>query len=357
MIDRKAHAWGAAIVAAGALLGGAAALWAGRPGALWRPLAIGLAGYLASGLLVLRWGLEVYGWRGGLGSVALAAFTPCTLAALAAPAVVAPAGGATMLGSFAQLAAVYALMRCLLDPNLQWALLAGVAMAVVPVGAFLHGSSTAPMTGLATLSLALVGCRTMTAGRYEPRARVARASAVAVGLAWAVALAVVLVAAAASHLPSLGEYTQAHRRAPSVMRAAAIEPLDPQADSGAPAALAPWPVALPLAALLLTAVRPWRRQRRYSDAGWGAALLCLGIPLWLAWGEPGGVFMAPIAALLAGACWDMSRPRWARRAASAVVGLQAIAALLLWPRYPGGVRPDAWLPNPDVAWTAPAEAP
>src|SRR5262249_44905132 len=144
MIDRKAHAWGAAIVAAGALLGGAAALWAGRPGALWRPLAIGLAGYLASGLLVLRWGLEVYGWRGGLGSVALAAFTPCTLAALAAPAVVAPAGGATMLGSFAQLAAVYALMRCLLDPNLQWALLAGVALAGGAVGAVLPGSAPAP---------------------------------------------------------------------------------------------------------------------------------------------------------------------------------------------------------------------
>lgn len=356
MIDRKAHAWGAAIVAAGGLLGGTAALWVGRPGALWRPLVIGLAGDVASGLLVLRWGLEVYGRRGALASVALAASTPCVLAALAAPPLLAPAGGTTLLGTFAQLAAVYAAMRCLLDPSVQWALLAGVALAVVPVGAFLHGAVAAPMAGLAVFSVALVACRTLTAARCEARPRVAQAAAVSLGLAWAVALGIVLLAAVASHLPSAEEFTQADSLGPSVLRVAASDPIaTPGAE--APVARAPWPAALPLAALLLGAARPWRRQRRYTDAGWIGALLCLGAPLWLVWGEPGGVFMTPIAALLAGACWDGSRPRWARHAATLVVALQAVAALLLWPRYPGGVRDDAWLPHPDVAWVAPAEAP
>ena len=356
MIDRKAHAWGAAIIAAGGLLGGTAAVWLGRPGALWRPLVIGLIGDIATGLLVLRWGLEVYGRRGGLASAALFAFTPCVLAALAAPPLLAPAGGATVLGTFAQLAAVYAAMRCLLDPSVQWALLAGVALAVVPVGAFLHGAAAAPMAGLAVLSLALVACRSLTAARCEARGRVAHAAAVSLGLAWAVALGIALLAAVASHLPSAEEFTQADTLAPSLLRVAASDPTAPPG-AEAPVARAAWPAALPLAALLLAAARPWRRQRRYTDLGWIAALLCLGVLLWFLWGEPGGVFMTPIAALLAGACWDASRPRWARHAATLVVALQAVAALLLWPRYPGGVRGDAWVPNPDLAWVVPAEAP
>jgi hypothetical protein len=250
------------------------------------------------------------------------------LAALAAPALLAPAGGTTLAGGFAQLAATYAVMRSLLDPTLQWVALAGLMIAAVPIGAFLHGSSTAAMAALALLSLLLIAGRILTAERCEPRARVAQASAVSVGLAWAVALltsGLVGIAARASS----GE--------------------GPAAAFDAPPEASAWPAVLPLAALLLAAARPWRRRRRFSDAGWSAALLCLGVPLWLAWGEPGGVLMAPFAALLAGACWDASRPAWARHAATLVVVAQLAAALLLWPRYPGGVRPDTWLPMPGVS--------
>ena len=76
MTERRTYVWGAAIIVAGALLGATAALSAGRSGSLWRPFAIGLAAYVGMGALVLRWGLEVYGSRGALGAVALAAFAP-----------------------------------------------------------------------------------------------------------------------------------------------------------------------------------------------------------------------------------------------------------------------------------------
>jgi len=112
---------------------------------------------------------------------------------------------------------------------------------------------------------------------------------------------------------------------------------------------APWFATLPFAALLLALLRPWQRRRRFTDAIWLAALICLGGALWLEWGEPGSVFMAPFSALLAGAAWDTTRPPWARRAATVVAALQIVAALLLWPRYPGGVRSDAWLPMPGIS--------
>jgi len=353
MTDRRAHTWGAAIVAAGGVLGLAGALWAGRPGLLWRPLVFGLAAYVASGAVVLRWGLAVYGPRGALGALAAVAFAPGVLAALAAPPLLAPAGGTTLLGGFAQLAATYALARDLLDPTLQWTFLASGAILLVPIGAFLQGSTAVPTAGMAVLSLLLVAARVATAERWEGRVRVARASAVAVGLAWTAVLAVSLLVAAASHLPSPEEYSSA-RPAPSARRFNAVLPVRAAEAAGADAAATPAPrpagaAALPLAALLLAAARPWRSQRRYSDIAWIAALLCLGAPLWLAWGESGGVFMAPFAALLAGGCWDSSRPAWARAAASAVVALQVAAAVLLWPHYPGGVRADAWLPMPGIS--------
>jgi hypothetical protein len=356
MNDRRAQAWGAAVIAAGALLGASAALWAGRPGELWRPLAIGLTAYVASGLLVLRWGLEVYGARGALGAVALAVFTPGTLAALAAPPLLAPAGGTTLAGGLALLAAAYALMRCLLDPTLQWALIAGVAILAAPVGAFLHGAAATPALVLAALSLLLVVCRIATAERCEPRARVVRSSVAAVAVAWIVPLAIMLAVFAASHLPSPEEYAAAHP-APAVLRVSSVDTSAMRAAGAPPDDDRSSIAALPVAALLLALLRPWRRERRYNDAGWAAALLCLGGALWLLWGAPGGVFMAPFAALLAGACWDTSRTGWARQAATALVLLQLAAALVLWPHYPGGVRGDAWLPSPDVPMPQSESAP
>jgi hypothetical protein len=357
MTERRAYAWGTAIVLAGVLLGAAAALWIGRPGSLGRSLAIALLGSAATGWVVLRWGRAVYGPRGALAALAVSASTPALLAALAAPTVQAPAGAAVLVGCAVQLVAVYALTRCVLDPTLQWVAVAGLAVLVAPVGAFLHGSGSTIVAGLAVFSAVLVVWRTLTAERCEPRQRVARAAAVSVALVWLFAAAVAVAVAALSQLPSIEEYSSggavplgARAARPPPSSGAAFRLLataDAQAaaaqTSQSGAALA----GLPLVALLLAAARPWRWARRYSDGAWVLALLCLGLPLWVEWGEPGGVFMTPVVALLAGACWDPSRPRWARRAATLLVLVQIVVACWLWPRWPGGVRSDAWLPLPD----------
>jgi hypothetical protein len=357
MTHRGAHVWGAAIIAAGAVLGATAALYAGRPGLLWRPLVIGLVSYAASAIMVLRWGLEVYGPHGALAALSLLSFTPCVLAALAVPPLVAPAGGTTLAGALAQLVAVYALWRALLDPALPWILLAGVAILAVPIGAFLHGSPAAVVGGLAAVSVLAAAVRVLTADRCESRARVAQASTASVGLAWALALTGFLIIAAASNLPSPAEYSSAppfhaaqenEERATMMNVAVEEENTAPTAAANLPPP-APWFAALPFTALLLALLRPWRRRRRFTDAIWLAALICLGGALWVEWGAPAGVFMAPFAALLAGAAWDTTRPPWARRAATVVAVLQIVTAVLLWPRYPGGVRSDAWLPMPGIS--------
>jgi hypothetical protein len=59
-----------------------------------------------------------------------------------------------------------------------------------------------------------------------------------------------------------------------------------------------------------------------------SGLLCT-LFLWWEWGGPGAAFMAPFAALLAGASWDASRPAWACRAATLVVIAQVLTVLLL----------------------------
>jgi len=266
---------------------------------------------------------------------------------MAAPPLLAPAGGTTLAGTFAQLAATYALMRCLLDPSVQWVALAGVAFLAAPIGAFLQGASSTVLAGLGVLSLAMITCRIATAERCEPRARVVRASVISVALAWVAALVIALLVSAASHLPSAQAYSAAAPPPQSATILTVAAPVAPQ-PTGPLAGAVPL-AGLPIAAVLLAAVRPWRRQRRYTDAGWLATLLCLGVPLWLAWDEPGGVFMTPVAALLAGASWDETRAPLARHAATAVVLLQVAVALALWPHYPGGVRAGAWLPMPGIA--------
>jgi hypothetical protein len=139
-----------------------------------------------------------------------------------------------------------------------------VAILAAPVGAFLHGSSLAVMQALAAFS---------TSDRRSGRHR-ALGGAVAIGtlgivsvaMAWGVALGIALLVAAASHLPSVEEYSD-HSPPPTMLHSArAIMPI--AADDAAPAP-APPPAGLaglPLAALLLAAVRPWRWQRRYTDA-------------------------------------------------------------------------------------------
>jgi hypothetical protein len=321
-------------------------LRAAGPTLAWQPLAIGLSAYVASAALVFHWGRAVYGPHGALAATALAAFAPVTLIPLVASPAQAVAGATTLVGSCAYLATLYALMRCVLDPTLFWVALAGVAIAAVPVGAVTYAAPSAIVTGLAALSLLLVVGRVLVAERSESQPRVAQASAVAVALAWTVALALVVLIDAFSHLPSAEEYSAVVPPARlSATRAASVGvvPAVLAADLEDPRAAGSSLAALPVAALLLAAVRPWRPQRRFTDGGWTVALLCLPLPLWLTSAAPGAVFATPIAALLAGACWDASRPAWARQAARLLVVMQGAAALLLWP-YAPAPRADAVAP-------------
>lgn len=366
MTIRRAYACGAALVLGGALLGITAAWSIGRPDSLVRSLLIAATAYIAGGALVLRWGLDVYGPRGAVWATALYAFTPPLLAAVAAPSLQAPAGAAVLAGMLAQLVATYALTRCLLDPTLQWVLVAGLAIVAAPIGAFLHGDGAAVLVAMGGFSLLLVVWRTATADRCESARRVARGSAVSAALAWLLAATLALAVAALSHLPSFEEYGRLTNSRPEVVARASDSGrafLDglvaaAAAAEGAPAesrARAAGLGSLPLAALLVAAARPWRRWRRYSDGAWVLALLCLGGSLWLVWGAPGGVFMAPHAALLGAAVWDGTRPAWLRRIAAAVVVAQIGIALIAWPHWRGGIRPDAWLPMPGIE-IPPAEA-
>lgn len=331
MTARTAHRWSAALVAAGALLAATAALRVGPPASVWARAA-GLAAYGALGALTLCWGQAVYGAPGALAAVGLMAF--------AAPALAGVAAAGPLLAALAQLAAAYALMRCLLDPALQWTLLAGVAIAAALPAAGLCGQAVVWAAAcMGGFSLLLVAARVLTAERSERRVRVAQAAVMSVGLAWAVAVVLAYAVARLSSLPSPAEYGRADRSLQPLRVLPAATAIAARADAE--------PVRIPIAPLVLTAVRPWRRQRRYSDAAWLLALFCLAVPLWrAAAGSDNLVAVVPILALLAGACWDAPRPRWLRRAATAALALHVAAAVLLWPRYAAGVREAEGVPRP-----------
>ncbi len=288
---------------------------------------VALALYVALGAAVLHWGLRVYGPAGGLGALALVAFTQ--------PLWAAEGAAAPLAGALAQLAAAYALMRCLLDPALSWALAAGAAMAAaVPAAAIGGESIVAAGLGMAAFSALLAVVRTLTAERWERRARVAQASAVSIGLAWAVAAGVLIAVARSSTLPSPDDYGDATRAA--ALRVARRE------GTAASRAQGPQLADVPIAPLLLAATRPWRRARRYTDAGWLLALACLAGPSALAaasW-PAAAVAVVPLLALLAGACWDPARTPWQRRAATVAVLLQ-VAAIPLLPRTIARRQPPA----------------
>lgn len=320
MTGRTAQGWSAVMVVAGGLLAATAVLRAGPPAPLWAARAAALTAYGGLAALTLGWGQAVYGAPGAVGAVGLLAFAPPALAGAAA---------CPLLAALAQLAAAYALMRCLLDPSVQWALFSGLAIAAALPAAGLCGQwlpwAAACMAGFSVL---LVAARVLTAERWEPRARVARAGVVSVGLAWAVAALLALALTRLSSLPSPGEYGRAGQPLPPFPAVRAAAAASAAHDGTVPS-------ELPIVLLLLAALRPWRRQRRYTDATWLLALLCLAVPLWraaVAW--PNNlVAVVPILALLAGACWDAARPPWLRRAATAAVVLHAAAAVLLWPHY------------------------
>ncbi|MEO8606087.1 MAG: hypothetical protein ABI629_26185, partial [bacterium] len=213
----------------------------------------------------------------------------------------------------AEAAAAYALVRCQLDPTVQWVL--AVAAAAGSALLFSALAWTPVEVRLACFALLLVVARTVTAEPWERRARVAQAGLVSVGLAAALLLAFGAVLSRLSTLPTVDDFS----RAVDALRVAAAGPV---------AADGPWRI-VPVPLLLLAALRPWRALRRYSDAGWLLALACLALPF----GNEGGgwAVATPFLALLAGAGWDATRPLAWRRAATALVVLYVILSLVSEP--------------------------
>lgn len=321
MANRNAYAWGACILAAGALLA-VAVLWRLGPASA-APAVVAVD--LTLGAALLHCALAIYGAAGALGAVALMALSPQVMAWNGA---VWPS-----LAAMAQLAAVYTLMRCVLDPTAQGALAAGVAIAASVLAAALLGEPPAAgALGVVAFSLLLVAARTWTAEPPERRRRVAHAAVVSMALAWGVAGALLLVAARVATLPSPDDF--------SALPSSSIQPVAVTAVATERSAGGVVPASTGVVPVVLAALRPWRRQRRYSDLAWLLALGCLALPLWRAaagWPNAFAVVMPPLA-VLAGGSWDAWRPAWARRAATVVVIVHAAAVLAGWLALSSGER-------------------
>jgi 4-amino-4-deoxy-L-arabinose transferase-like glycosyltransferase len=281
--------------------------------------------YLATCALVFAWGREVYGDRGALGATVLVAFLPPTLAQAATVSI--DAAAACML-----LAAVYAISRCLLDPTLQWAAIAGVVCG----GALL---STPAAIALVVVAPCFVLIRALTAERHESKRRVVQGAATSLLLIAIVALALRAGLGSALPTPTDGAWHLGH--------AASVDSLGTQRVPGTATdyALA---IALetPIPFLVLLLARPWRAHRRYTDLIWLAAVVGLGVEtcvsrrLFLGARDLLPIF--PFLALLAGAAWDHARaPVW-RRVASAAALLIALESAWNCPRYRSYVNQLRW---------------
>jgi len=289
----KALGGGAAVLVAAALVSG-------------EPASAALA-RLALGAVALQWALTVYGPTAAVAAGALAAFA------------VPPLSGAEAVGwevyALAQLLTAYALLRCLLDPTVQRIAGAAVALAAALLtGAVVHQGAGAGRW-LAVFSLLVALGRVLTAERNEVRWRVGQASVVSIVLIWIGAAALLTVLGPLVPLAPPGEYVELQGVA--VLRVAA----DP---AGSSAELFRW-LAIPL---LLTLLRPWRRERRYADTTLAAALACVAVPTWQAadaagQGPAGLAGVTTLLALIGGACWDAAAPPWRRQAATAALALQA----------------------------------
>jgi hypothetical protein len=311
MTNRGVYGWAAAVLAVGSLLAGTAAV---RVAPL-STLPIALAGYLALGGIVLLGGLACYGPAGALAALLLVALCPPVM--VWAGEVQAP------LAALAQCAAAYALMRCLLDPTVQWSVVVGLVIGMEVLAASVAQPPLVSAFGTAAFSLLLIGARALTAAPGERRLRVAHGAAVATAIAWGVAGGVLLIGER-STLPSPDDFSSTH--SPAVERVAFMSPAVGPPGGSATA------LEACLAAVVLAVLRPWRRQRRYSDATWLLLLACMALPFWRAASEwPNGfAAMMPPLALLAGACWDASRPAWARRAATVALAVHVAIGLLTW---------------------------
>jgi hypothetical protein len=310
MTDRTLYLFGAAGIAAGAAI----MLLTQDPGAS----GLTWLAYLVVQGVVWRWGLQVYGATGGL-------------AALWLSACAAPLLGAAGLGAAAAwVLSAYVTARCLRDPSLQWALAIGLA----GLAAMVMSGRPALLPSLLGYALLLALLRTATAERCEPRGRVLHGALAATLIGWALLAALGWLIGRIAPLPAVDDFSAA----PHAWRLAAASAADAMPGGG---------IAWLCAPLLLVLLRPWRRQRRYSDGAWLLAMLCVLLARARS-AAPHDVELSavlPFAALLGGAAWDADCAGWRRRLAAALLALHVLlsanAALQLRQTRPAAapVRP------------------
>lgn len=307
--------------------------------------AVSLVSYLLLCGVVWRWAASLYGRRGALGAVVLTAFCPAFLAQAGVMT-------AEMIAVAAMTAAVFALARCLRDPTLLAAALAGVWIGVALLTDYLA-------IVLLPVSVLLVLCRVVAVDRMESRARVAHGSTTAALMSWVVA---VLVLDAGFLLQGVGTtiaWLDCQSQVFQLLRAAfgsLVLPLPRDYLIGldrvlAPRALAeglPYLVgdrsvavfeALPLWGAflflaLLIAMRRWRRERRYDDA----VLVVPVVWLVLSFGVFSHpqiavrflLFAIPFLVLLAAGVWEREGTAAREKVTGWLLVLQAAAVTIFW---------------------------
>ncbi len=312
---------------AGAALALVLAVTAAR-GEVSREAALADALVLA-GLVALLWhaGRRLYGERGGVAAAFAALFAAPLLGAV---------GGGALLAALLHTLALLLFARALLDPTIQ--LVAGAGLAGGAALAALHADGAEPGPALGALlvtAFALALWRVLTAERCEPRARIARAALMTVVLGG-------LLAAVTGHgldrllppVPQAADYGYAELWWP--VHGGELERHPPALIGSG------WLALNGLALLLLPALRTWRREHRYGD---GAALIALAgsalLPLLAHAPVLLAVLIAPWLALLAGGAWRAPARR--ARLALALLLLEVLSAIALWPAYP---RATAGWPPP-----------
>jgi 4-amino-4-deoxy-L-arabinose transferase-like glycosyltransferase len=304
--------------------------------------------------LVFCWGAEVYGPAGALGATVLIAFLPTLLGH--AGLVTTDAAATCMI-----FAATYALARCVLDPTLERAIIAGVACGVALLTKY-------SAIALGPIAFVLVGIRALTAEGIESRAHAAHAGAVSVLLAGVVATVAVSAGFGFQHpITPLTELACESRSLHALRGWLGAFPLplpfeflhgldlvlrlDQDGTAGGLVYLCGrlsrhglpsyYAVATllktPLAFLVLLFTRPWRWHRRYTDLIWLVPILWFFAQMSFSLQSQVGIRYVlpafPFMALLAGGWWDHGRSQRWHRAATVLAGLCILEAVANCPRY------------------------
>lgn len=315
---------------------------------------VGVGVYVALCWLVFHMGSVLYGPVGGAAATALTAFLPMVLGH-AGLVTVDVAAAATFL------AAVYTLARLCLVPSLRTSALAGLALGLAMLVKY-------SIFDLGPVAVGLVALRLVMTAPGERRGRVAARIAGGLVTASIVALLVVNLGfgfqgsggrlvdlpcrsspfrwlrALAGGLPLPLPYEYANGLDAVLFRdeqgvgGGSVYLLGAQNRQGFASyyAIATL-VKTPLVFLLLCAVRPWRRSRRFWDVALALPVAVLFTHLSFFFRTQVGLRYLlpafPLLALLAAANWDAARPPWWRRTATGLLAVYVAAAVWHVPRY------------------------